>query len=200
MNKVIATLLVLLLVPMAALAQNELIVTELMYNSPGDDVEWIEMVNNTEMDLDLTGWYVVDDNSDHTPMPLSGILGAGEVLVLVGDIDLFSAQYPTVTNYVEGVYFQSYGDTWALGNGGDGVQIFNAAAELVFAMNYDDGGDWPSECDGDGPSLQLVTMACSDFNDPACWMAGPDWGTPGIIEGTVATVSTSLDGIKALFR
>ncbi|PIE76512.1 hypothetical protein CSA17_01765 [bacterium DOLJORAL78_65_58] len=94
MNKAIAALLIILLVPMVALAANELIVTELMYNSIGTDVEWIEMFNNTETDLDLTGWYVVDGNIDHTHMPLSGTLGAGEVLLLVGDIDLFTAQYP----------------------------------------------------------------------------------------------------------
>lgn len=200
MNKVIALLLVLIMVPMVALADNELVVTELMYNSPGTDVEWIEMYNASGMDLDLTGWYVLDDNDTHTPMPLSGVLGAGEVLLLIGDVDLFTAQYPGVTNYVADVYFQTYGNTWALGNGGDGVRIHNGNGDLVFGMDYDDGGDWPSECDGDGPSLQLNSLECADFNDPFCWMAGPDWGTPGVVDNIVATEAMSFDAMKALYR
>lgn len=196
MNKVIALLLVLVMVPMVAVADNELIVTELMYNSPGLDVEWIELYNASGMDLDLTGWSLVDDDADHTPVILSGTLGAGEVLVVAGDMDLFTAQYPDVTN----VYSEAFQVNWALGNGGDGVQIFDSSGAPVFSFTYDDGGDWPGEADGDGPSLQLISIDCDDFNDPACWTAGSEWGTPGLIEETVSAENLSFGSIKALFR
>jgi len=117
----------LLLLAGSALAAGELLVTEIMYNSTeAEDVEWIEFYNNTAGPLDLTGWYVLDDNATHTPMPLSGTLAAGAVALLVGDEALFTAKHPGVTNYFP-VFFQTCGNTWALGNGGDAVNVHNAS-------------------------------------------------------------------------
>ncbi len=199
MKNVIALFLVMI-VAGSAVAMNEIVVSELMYNSIDTDVEWIEMINHSEAAVDLTGWFVTDDNDTHTPMFLNGIMNPGEVMVLAGDEDLFTAQYPGVTNLFS-VFFQTNVDgTWALGNGGDGVRIFNAAGDLAVSMDYDDGGDWPSECDGDGPSLLLINSGVSDFADPSAWMAGPEWGTPGYIEGTVATEEASMGQIKSLYR
>lgn len=205
MSKAAAFALVLLVLPAAAWAANELIVTELMYNSPGTDVEWIELFNVTDSPLDLTGWHIVDDDATHFLLPLSGTLAAGEVLVVVGDEALFTAQYPDVTNYLPDYFFQTNGgaaeDTsWSLGNGDDGVQIFDDTGTLVFTMLYEDGGDWPSECDGDGPSLVLITNAIADFTVGSAWAAGADWGTPGYVAQTVATDETTFDSVKALFR
>ncbi len=198
MKNAIALMFVLLMA-VPALAVNEIVVSELMYNSIGTDVEWIEMINHSDAAIDLTGWYVTDDNDTHEFMYLSGSMAPGAVMVLAGDEDLFTTQYPSVTNFFP-VFFQSEGNTWALGNGGDGVRIFNASGDLVHSMDYDDGGDWPGEADGDGPSLLLINSGAVDFADPANWMAGPDWGTPGYIDGTVATESATMDQIKSLYR
>jgi len=198
MKSVIALMFVLVMA-VPAFAMNEIVVSELMYNSIGTDVEWIEMINHSDSAIDLTGWYVTDDNDTHEPMILSGIMEVGQVMLLVGDEVLFNTQYPGVTNYFP-VFFQTDGGTWALGNGGDGVRIYNAAGALVFSMDYDDGGDWPGEADGDGPSLLLVNSGVVDFADPTAWVAGPDWGTPGYIDGTVATESATFDQIKSLYR
>lgn len=189
----------LLLLAIPALAANEIIVTELMYNSPGTDVEWIELLNASQQTIDLTGWYVLDDNPDHERMPLSGTMAPGEVMLLIGDEALFNAQYPGVGNYFP-VFFQTHGATWALGNGGDGVRVHDADDNLVFTMDYDDGNGWPTEPDGDGPSLLLITDNTDDFSDPAYWTAGEDWGTPGVLTQTVASEATSWSGIKHLFR
>ncbi len=198
MKKVIGLMLVML-VAVPALAMNEIVVTELMYNSPGTDVEWIEFYNQSGAAIDLTGWYVTDDNDTHEKMFLSGTMNSTDVMLLVGTEDLFTTQYPGVTNYFP-VFFQTFGGTWALGNGDDGVRLFNASDELVFTMDYDDGSPWPEAADGDGPSLLLVNSGVSDFADPASWTAGPDWGTPGFISGTVATENATFDQLKSLFR
>ncbi len=197
MKNVIVLLFVMVLA-VPAFAMNEIVVTELMYNSIGTDVEWIELLNHTEAALDLTGYYVTDNNDTHEKMYLSGTMAAGDVMVLVGDEELFNIQYPAVTNYFP-VFFQTFGDTWALGNGGDGVRIFNAMDELVFSMDYDDNSEWP-DSDGDGPSLLLVNSGVADFADPSAWTEGVEWGTPGVVEGTVATEAASFDQVKSLFR
>jgi hypothetical protein len=200
MRHAIVLVVFVLLLAGTALASNELIVTEIMYNSIEDtDVEWIEFYNDTSGPLDLTGWYVLDDNLTHTPMPLSGTMAAGAVMLLVGDETLFTAKYPGVTNYFP-VFFQTYGSTWALGNGGDAVNVFNASDELVFSVTYDDAAPWPTEPDGDGPSLLLIDASCTNFSDGTCWTAGEMDGTPGVLTETVSTEDPSWGSIKILFR
>ncbi len=189
--------LVLLLVAGTALASNELIVTEIMYNSSeATDVEWIELYNAAGVTLDLTGWYVLDDNLTHTRVALSGSMAAGEVKVVVGTQSLFTAKYPAVTNYFP-VDFQP---GWALGNSGDQVNVFNAAEELVSSVTFTDAAPWPTAADGTGPSLVLVTNNCGSFSDAACWTVGVTDGTPGILSQTVADENASWSRVKALFR
>lgn len=183
-----------------AAAANELIVTELMYNSTEDvDVEWIEIYNNSGATIDLTGWYVLDDGLDHTQIPLSGTMAPGEVKLLVGTEALFTAKYPGVANYFP-VFFQQEGGTWALGNGGDGVNIYSASATLVFTMVYDDVSPWPTTCDGGGPSLLLINNECGNHADASCWTTGVADGTPGVLTQTVPTETLNWGGLKSLYR
>jgi hypothetical protein len=196
-------LVIVLLVGLIGTAQaaNELIVSELMYNSTeATDVEWIELYNNSGAPLDLTGWWLVDDDPvEHSHIPLSGTLAAGEVKVLAGTEALFTAKYPGVTNYFP-VFFQTHDVEWSLGNGGDTVNIYNALDELVFTMTYDDAAPWPTEPDGTGPSLLLVSNGCQDFNDGACWTSGETDGTPGQLTGTIPTTGATWSTVKSLFR
>jgi len=195
----IVLLPVLMVLAGAASAADGLVVTELMYNSPGTDVEWIELYNTSGATIDLTGWWVIDNNETHDHVPLSGSMAPGDVMVLAGDETLFTTRYPDVTSYFP-VFFQTYGDSWSLGNGGDGVRIHDAAGTLVFTMDYDDGGDWPAAADGDGPSLRLVSTGCADYSAPGCWEAGQDWGTPGVLETTVGDVPAAWSQVKANYR
>ena len=200
MRKALILTVALMLGAGIAAAADELIVTELMYNSTEDvDVEWIEIYNNSGTTLDLTGWYVLDDNIDHTRVPLSGTMGPGDVMLLVGTEALFTAKHPGVTNYFP-AYFQEVGDTWSLGNGGDGVSIHNASAEPVFTMAYDDASPWPTGCDGGGPSLLLLDNDCGDYSDGSCWTEGETDGTPGVLTQTVPNEDSSWGGLKSLYR
>ncbi|MBK9303527.1 MAG: lamin tail domain-containing protein [bacterium] len=200
MRKATFLALALLLAAGAAFAANELIVTEIMYNSTeADDVEWIELYNNSGATLDLTGWYVLDDNLTHTQMALSGTMAPGAVMLLVGTETLFTAKYPGVTNYFP-VFFQQEGATWALGNGGDAVNVFNAAAELVFSVTFDDAAPWPTAPDGTGPSLLLVSNNYGDFNDASSWTVGVTDGTPGVLTQTVGNEDLSWGLVKGLYR
>jgi len=200
MRKATFLALALLLAAGAAFAANELIVTEIMYNSSeATDVEWIELYNNSGATLDLTGWYVLDDNLTHTQMPLSGSMAPGDVMLLVGTEALFTAKHPGVTNYFP-VFFQEEGNTWALGNSGDAVNVFNAAAELVFSVTFDDGAPWPTAPDGTGPSLLLLSNNCVDFDDASCWTVGITDGTPGVLTQTVGNEDLSWGLVKGLYR
>ncbi len=175
---------------------DELVITEIMYNSPGtDDVEWFELYNRSGAAVDLTGWYVLDDNDENDHVALVGTLGAGEVLVVVQEHEEFALQYPDVTNVNVNDYWESFG----LNNDNDAVRVFKPTDEIVDQVWYDDVLPWPPEADGDGPSLQLTDIAL-DNNVPASWTAGAEWGTPGVVEDDMPVGMSNWGTIKTRYR
>ncbi len=197
MRKATFLALALTLVAGAAFAANELIVTEIMYNSiEATDVEWIELYNNSSATLDLTGWYVLDDDLGHTPAALSGTMAPGEVKVVVGTMATFTAKYPAVTNYFPATFQPGF----SFNNSGDQINIFDAAAQPVYALIFDDTAPWPTGADGSGPSLLLLSNNCANFNDAACWTVGITDGTPGVLTQTVGNEDLSWGLVKGLYR
>ncbi len=202
MQKVIMVLVVMAMAGVAA-AQN-LIITELMYNDNNDGGDWIELYNRGTAPIDLTGMHMVDGDPDvphdsHPHCYLVGTLAVGEVLVLAADSSEFGAVYSGVGN-LNANDFDPAGEGFGLGGGGDTIFILDANDSVVFTMTYDDAAPWPTTPDGDGPSLLLETLGCSDFSDASNWMAGADGGTPGVIAGTVSTENMTWDHIKGLYR
>lgn len=198
-------MMVLALITWAGVASAQgLMVTELMYNDNNGGGDWIELYNAGSGSLDLTGLHVVDGDpgvphDSHPHCYLEGTLDVGEVLVLAADFTEFGAVYPGVSNLNVNA-FDPAGEGFGLGGGGDTIFILDALDDVVFTMTYDDADPWPTAPDGDGPSLLLENMACEDFSDAGCWLAGVDGGTPGEISGTVATEDSSWGHVKALFR
>ncbi|MBK8164862.1 MAG: lamin tail domain-containing protein [bacterium] len=200
MRPLLITLVACLLATAPALAAGELIITEIMYNSSeSTDVEWFEIYNASGTTLDLTGWWVIDDNASHTQVPLSGTMAPGAVMVMAGTEALFTAKHPGVTNYFPAC-FQTHGVEWSLGNGGDQLNIHDATNALVCSVLFDDAAPWPTEPDGSGPSLLLLDADCADFSDATCWTVGLGDGTPGVLTGTVADGAATWGDVKALFR
>jgi hypothetical protein len=157
---------------------DEIIINEIMYNSPGTDVEFVELFNRSSSTINLQDWYILDDNDAHTPCLLTGNLAAGSYLVVAGDITLFEATYPTITN-INSNSFDTGPNAWSLGNGGDAVRLYNSANELQDMVIFGTGGDWPASPDGNGPSLELLNPAL-DNSQPASWDPSQvTGGTPG---------------------
>ena len=182
----------------------ELIIIELMYKDNNDGGDWIELYNDGAVPIDLTGMNMVDGDpgvphATHPRCDLVGTLNPGEILVVVADFDDFGAVYPGVTN-LNANDFDPDGNGFGLGGGGDTIFILDEFDAVVFEMTYDDDPPWPPEPDGDGPSLLLVTTGCADFSDAACWMAGEDGGTPGVLTGTVGNEDSTWGQVKSLYR
>jgi hypothetical protein len=164
-------------------ARAAIVINEIMYNSPGStDVEYVELYNTGPAAQNLAGWTMLDDDSGHTPCPLSGTLPAGGYLVVVGKISLYLSTYPG-QGPINTTPFDSDtpGVGFALGNDADTVRLFNQAGALVDSVPYGTDGAWPSAPDGGGPSLELVNPGL-DNAQPASWAASvdpPPGGTPG---------------------
>lgn len=172
------SILVPVLLLFAGLAYGQVVINEVMYNSNGTDVEFVELFNASASAQDLTGWYVLDDNDGHDHCVLSGTLAAGAYLVVVGNPALFNAAYPSVHN-INPHYFDADGAGWSLGNSGDSVRLFDNARQLMDVVTYSDGGNWPTSPDGGGPSLELLNPH-ADNALPTSWdPSEADGGTPG---------------------
>jgi len=161
-----------------AWAGTDIVINEIMYNSIGNDVEFIELYNASATQYNLQNWYILDDNDSHSPCILNWTLNPGEYLIIAGDVAQFKQKYPSVTN-VNPNAFDTGGAGWSLGNGGDVVRLFDNNKTLYDSVAYDDGGNWPTSPDGNGPSLELLNPALEN-SLPTSWDPSlVDDGTPG---------------------
>lgn len=182
-RSIIPIIFAMVIVFSVGMASAELVINEIMYNSPGTDVEFVELVNRGDTALDITGWYMLDDNLTHPRCYLHGILDPGGYIVVAGDLTIFQLIYPGVTN-LNPNDFDPGGLGFGLGNTSDTVFIFNAVGTVMDWVTYQDGGDWPSSADGMGPSLELVNFFL-DNTLPTSWDPSiPTGGTPGEINST----------------
>ncbi len=61
------------------------VITEIMYNPSGVDEgqEWVEIYNPTGAAVDISRWYLEDDDGQTSDIPSGTVLGAGEIAVIV---------------------------------------------------------------------------------------------------------------------
>ncbi len=162
-----------------------LIINEIMYNSPGADEEWIELYNNTSSAIDLENWKVLDNDASHTAI----VLPAGYSIEAGG---YFTIEIATSGNFPFTPDYDGSGN-FSLGNGGDAVRLWNADGILIDIVNYDDAAPWPTEPDGDGPSLSLIDPNY-DNSLAGSWLASDqDGGTPGELNFPPEPFITVLD-------
>lgn len=135
----------------------DVMITEIMYNNPStDSFEYIEFYNNGTIAADLTGWQITEG-----------------VVYTFGAYTLNPGDYVVVTGDSMG-YFNVFGTTafqWlsgGLSNGGEDIVLADANGVTIDSVDYDDGGAWPVDADGNGYSLTLCDPN-TDNTDPANW-------------------------------
>ncbi len=162
-----------------------LVINEIMYNSPGADEEWIELYNNTGSSINLENWKVLDDDANHSPIMIPAgysIDAGGYFTIQISD----NGNFPFTPDY-------DGSGNFSLNNGGDAVRLWNADGYLVDIVNYDDQAPWPTEPDGNGPTLSLVDPD-DDNSLPDSWLASDqDGGTPGAINFNPVPFITVID-------
>ena len=145
----------------------DLVITEIMYNTPStDSAEYIEIYNNGPSSIDLTN-YSFSTGVNYTFPNVS--LNAGDYFVITLDsIDFYT------------IYGYSPDAEWTSGNlvnTSEAITIADSFGNVVDSVNYDDGGVWPTDPDGNGASL-ILCDANSDNNDGNNWAASTkDAGT-----------------------
>ena len=174
MDKRLLLLVAAILLAMSLSA--DVIINEIMYNSPSYDNEWVELYNSGTSAVDLEGWYLLDDDSAHTPIEFPGgySIAAGGYFTIAVSHDPQAEEFPFTPDYDA-----TETSEWNLGNGSDTVNLYDQDDNLVDTVTYDDGDPWPTEPDGDGPSLELISPTM-DNSLASSWQASyVDGGTPG---------------------
>ena len=157
------------------LTPGALVINEINYNSSDDHEsgDWIEIHNPGEMDLDLSGYTLKDDNNDHAyNFPDETILTSDGYLIVSNDLSAFSEYYSNDILIIGPFDF-------GLGGGGDDVKIFDQNDVLIDSVSYDDDLPWPSDPDGGGPTLELKNPNL-DNSLLGAWSSSSGYGSPGV--------------------
>ena len=85
----------------------------------------------------------------------------------------FHALFPSVTNYVGNFDF-------GLSNNSELIRLYDGQLNLVDALTYNDEAPWPTEPDGNGPTLSLLSPSL-DNSLPQSWGVSSGHGTPGAL-------------------
>ena len=174
---------------------NNLMVSEVMYHPAdptvgelavdptwdSDEFEWVELLNVGSVALDLSDLRITKGVEFDFVDGARTVIGAGERIVVVGDVDAFNARYGHAVTpaFVVGQFGKN------LSNGGELVRLAFGAGTVVKEFTYSDVAPWPVAADGSGASLELVDpRAGPDHALAASWRASVAvGGTPGEAPG-----------------
>ena len=142
-----------------------IVINEINYNSnnfvadPGD---WVELYNPNASDVDLSNWYLYDEESGFR-IPAGIIIPANGYLVLVENKVSFSAIFPSLDG---ALYIGDFG--FSLSGKGERISLFDGNDCLSDYARFNDKAPWPTAPDGDGPTLSLLDPSL-DNTIPTSW-------------------------------
>ena len=171
-------------------ADTTIIINEINYNSSNsfDPDDWIELYNSGQVSIDISGWLLKDDDDEHFfSIPNGTIIDPLDYLVIAKNINQFNLIFPDVENVIGSFDF-------GLSGGGDQVRLFNLSDSIIDSLEYDDTDPWPSESDGNGPTLELLNPGM-DNSLPSSWSYSAEHGSPGEINTSFQILSSNGHGL-----
>jgi hypothetical protein len=114
----------------------------------GDHLEFVEITNNADTEVDLTGIYFRELGLTYQ-FPDGAHLAGRQAVVICSDSLLFS-EYYHVTPF--GQYMRK------LDNKSENLVLVDAWGNVIDQVQYYDSEPWPTEADGNGPFLQLKDL------------------------------------------
>ena len=126
----------------------------------GNKLEFIQINNNGDEDVDLTGIYLRELGVTYR-FPANSHISARDSLVLCSDS----------TTYVEFYHHIPFGQyERKLSNKDENIVLADTWGNVIDEVHYYDSEPWPTEPDGNGPYLQLIDLN-SDNTIPKNWIA-----------------------------
>ena len=149
------------------------VINEINYNSAAsfDPGDWVELHNHSDAPLDLSNWSFHDEAAAYA-IPAGTVVPPRGYLVLCSDLASFQVLFPGVSNAIGDLGFSFKGS-------GELLQLRQPDGSLFDEVHYDDASPWPTEPDGNGPTLELNEPHL-DNGQGANWSASlGTGGTPG---------------------
>jgi hypothetical protein len=135
-----------------------------------DPEDWIEVYNRGDVEVDLSGWHVLDRDNDFFIIPENTIINANEYLVICKDTSNFKQFYDPDIKIVGNFEFN-------LGNSRDDIRIYDSEYFPMDIITYDEDKKWPDSEDKETFSVALTKPSLN--NDVA-----KNWNTAYNIYGT----------------
>ena len=191
-------LLILLVTLLSCITTNgQIVINEINYKDAigFETKDWIELHNNGNITVDISNWVFKDSDDLHEfVIPGGTTMPPHTYLVLVQSLADFQIYFPGVINVIGDFVF-------GLSGGGELIRLFDNNDVLMDYVEYDDIPPWPTEPDGNGPTLELINPNL-DNTLPSSWAASlppnaahgtPSWQNStyilGIDDFSTATVS-----------
>ena len=133
------------------------------WNIDGDLFEFIEITNNGDEEVDLTGIYFRELGVTYQ-FPDNAHIAGRQAIVLCSDSLMFTEFYNTTP-------FGQY--TRKLSNKSENLVLADAWGNIIDQVHYSDSLPWPMEADGEGPYLELKDLD-SDNSLAENWTTGND--------------------------
>ena len=172
-----------------------IVINEINYNpslSFNTD-DWIELYNNGESPVNISGWVYKDENDTHIfEIPDGTILDSNAYLVLCVDTTLFKPLFPDVQNFIGNVSF-------GLSGSGELIRLYDTQMKIMDSLVYDDNAPWPTQPDGNGPTLSLKNPDL-DNTLGENWAASIGYGTPGKINDTYVNVNDQKSSVPTEYE
>lgn len=149
-----------------------LVISQIHYNPANtgnllsDDLEFIEITNNSAVDVDMTGYYFSIPGFCYQ-FPANSTLNANTSLFLTSNTAVFTQFHG----------FAPFGEyTRQLSNKSQNLVLSDAYGNIIDEVEYQDSAPWPVAADGTGPYLQLIDLNY-DNSLAASWEARTILGT-----------------------
>jgi len=164
---------------------DKIVINEINYNSSVDfdTKDWIEIYNDQDTEVDLSTWYIEDDNSNNKFIfPEGTTIEAKGFLVVCDDTASFDSLFTNINNRIGNFDFN-------LNNNGEVIKLFVNNNYLIDSVRYSNISPWPTEPDGGGSTLELKNPEY-DNNIAESWASSPiQHGSPG----TTNSIITDLE-------
>ena len=148
------------------------VINEINYSSAAnfDPGDWVEIYNNSDASLDLSGWRLADSGNTFT-IPPGTIVAPRDYLVLCRKLNDFQLHFPNVSNVIGEFNF-------GLSSKGELVQLLDPSLQVIDELEYNNQPRWPIPATGQGPTLELRQPGLDNSN-ASNWRASTGHGTPG---------------------
>lgn len=138
--------------------------------------EWFELYNNTDGDIDLTGWKIMVSSTELTYKNFNNIISAHDYYLLERTDD----------NSAPGALADAiYNGTVSLSNNGDGIKILNSEGQIVDWINL---WPWPKGNNDSKQTMERISasvMTSDETNWQDSLLPG---GTPGVVNSNLTPV------------